>query len=369
MGKGTPNIMEGDGEHDILCHIIELLGLDWWDFINDETVLSREHLESNMEKVLDVAIDPSENPGYYLILGYYILKVGVTISDELKNKIAEATEWEYEETIYPNKEMEEERKIMLKDLRDKILDHEPGKIVRLIEDGGGIAPKLFVQKKELVDMLEKGYSLQQVREMIQRDSSENMSEEEIIENIKWHFYIKSDEPADEVFREVRRKVLAQKFIDYFGIGVRTQEELSQKFISFKNPNGIPLKELEDLVKDCLSVNSWEEAINEFGYPIDVGMDTYIEEVCGIDTEKLTEEEEEITREMVETHFDELVEMIRRWANPVGYLKLGGVILETNAKLPEEIKKEIIEMTNNLEDSIDKELLHDFQDRIKVYNSF
>lgn len=362
--------MEGDGGHDILSHIIELLGLNWWDFINDETVLSREQLELNIEEVLDVANDPSENPGYFLILGYYILKTGAEISDELKNKIAEATKWEYEETIYPNKKMEEERKVVLKDLRDKILDHELGKIVSLIEDGGGIAPKLFVQEKEILEMLEKGYSLQQIREVTQSDSSEKISEEELIENIKWHFHIKSDEPTDEVFREVRRKVLAQKFIDYFGIGVRTKEELSQKFISFKNPNGIPLKELEDLVKDCLSVNSWEEAINKFGYPTDVGMDTYIEEVCGINTEKFVEEEEEITREMVETHFNDLVEMIRRWSNPVGYLKLGRVILEANAKLPEVIKKEIIEMTSNLENSedIDKKLLHDFQDKIKVYSS-
>ena len=368
MGKDTPYIMEGDGESDIEYHIIELLGLDWWDFINDKKYLSREYLESNIEKVLNVAVDPSVNSGYFLILGYYILKTGAKISEDLRNKIAEATKWKYEETIFPTKEMEEKRKIVLKDLRDKILDHEPGNIVRLIEDGGGIAPKLFVQEIELVEMLEKGYSLQQIREKIKKRSSGVIPKEDLIENIKWHLYIKSDKLPERDFREAQKRVLGPKLKEYFGKGVRTREEMNQNFISSENLNGIPLKELEELVKDCLSVNSWEEAVINFGYPTNSWMNTYIEQVCGIDTEKFVEEDEEITREMVETHFDELVEMVRRWSNPVGYLKLGQVILKTNSKLPEEIKNEMIEFTNNLVDNetVTKEQLRDFQDRIKRY---
>lgn len=365
MGKNTPYIMEGDGEWDIEYHIIELLGLDYYSYLNDETILNREVLELNMEKILTVVNNPSKNSGYFQILGYFILKTGATISDELKNKIAEATKWEYEETIYPNKEMEEERKTVLKDLRDKILDHRPGRITRLIEDGGGYAPKLLFQKRKLISLLEKGYSLEQIKDFLARELSINISEGDVLANIKWYFHINSDYLSEEIFKQAQRKVLKQKFIEYIGKGVRTLDEMNKSFISIENPDGILFNELENLVKESLSISSWEDAIKKYGIPSEGWMDAYIKQVCGIDTEKFTEEEEFITREMIETHFSELVEMVSRWSDPKGYYKLGLLFLKTGARLTKDFRKAIIEFTSDLQD-FDEESIQTFQEEIKTH---
>ena len=365
MGKNTPYIMEGDGESDIEYHIIDLLGLDWYSYLNDETILNSEVLELNMEKILNIVNDPSEDSGYFQILGYFILKTGATISNELKNKIAEATKWEYEKTIYPNKEMEEERKAVLKDLRDKILDHKPGKITRLIEDGGGYAPKLLFQKRKLILLLEKGYSLEQIKDFFARELSINISEEDVFRNIKWHFHINSYDLSEDIFKQAQRKVLRRKLIEYIGKGVRTLDEMNRNFISLENPDGIPFNELENLVKESLSISSWEDAIKKYGIPSEGWMDTYIKQVCGIDSEKFTEEEEYITREMIETHFSELVEMVSKWSDPKVYYKLGLLILKTGARLTEDFRKAIIEFTSDLQD-FDEESIQTFQGEIRTH---
>ncbi len=367
MGKSTPYIMEGDGEADIEYDIIQLLGLDWYSYLNDETILNRQFLELNMEKVLNEVKDPSEDPGYFLIIGYFILKTGAAVSNALKNKVAESTKWEYEETIYPSKEMEEERKVILKDLRDKILDHRPGRITRLIEDGGGYAPKILFQEKELVSLIEKTYSLEQIKDFFARKLSTNISKEDVLANIKWYFRINSYDLSEEIFKQAQRKILKKEFIEFIGKGVRILDEMNQKLISLGKPDEVTSNELEELVKESLSVKSWEDAIKKHGIPSEGWMDTYIEQVCGIDTEKFSEEEEFVTREMVEVHFSELVEMVTRWGSPKGYYKLGLLILETSARITENLRKVIIEFTNGLQ-GFEEKSIQTFQDKIRRYKS-
>ena len=51
--------------------------------------------------------------------------------------------------------------------------------------------------------------------------------------------------------------------------------------------------------------------------------------------------------MVKAHFGDLVEMITRWGSPKGYYKLGLLILETGARITEDVRKVIIKFTNGL----------------------
>jgi len=369
MGKDTPFIMEGDGEADINSHILELLGLDGWDYLNDESILSREYLEQNIDKVLKVAKDPSKSPGYFQILGYYILKTGASISDDLKNKIAEASQWKYEETIYPSKEIEEERKIILKDLRDKILNHKQGRITELMEDGGRFGPILLIPEKILRNLLEKGFSLQRIYDLLKiKEDYKKITMNIMIENFKWHFYRGENQSSDAIFKHSQKFILKKIFIDHFGMGVRTPNEMQEKFVSSDNPEGIPLNELKQLVLEYLEVGSWEEVITNYGFPDDSMMDEYIKEVCGIDTTKYYKEEPVITRERVEENYKELVLMIDRWEDPIGYYNLGLLILKTGSKLTYNVKSKILEFTNHLintqDANRDKELIRSFQEKIK-----
>ncbi len=67
-------------------------------------------------------------------LGYFVLRTGAAISDELRLKIAKSATIENDVYDIPDKEELEDREMRLKDLRDKILNHKAGKISYLIED-------------------------------------------------------------------------------------------------------------------------------------------------------------------------------------------------------------------------------------------
>ena len=371
MGKDTPDIMEGDGEADIITSIIELLGLDFWDYMNDKSILSREYLEQNIDKVLKVAKDPSKSPGYYQILGYYILKTGASISDDLRNKIAEVSQWKYEETIYPSKEIEEERKIILKDLRDKIINHIPGRITELLEDGGRFGPTLLIPEKILRNLLEKGCLLQRIFDILKKkDDFKKITMDTLIENFRWHFYRGENQSVDAIFKHSQKNILAKIFVNHFAMGVRTPIEMQERFASADNPEGIPLVELEELVLEYLEVGSWKEAITKYGYPDDASQDIYIKEACGIDTSKDYKNEPVIARERVEENYKKLIFMIDRWEDPIGYLNLGLLILETGSKLTYNVKTKILEFTNRLinnqDANINIDFIRSFQDKINEH---
>ena len=50
----------------------------------------------------------------------------------------------------------------------------------------------------------------------------------------------------------------------------------------------------------------------------------------------------LTREIFESHFDEILEIVRYWASSIGYLVFGAFILNTSSRLPENVKELILE---------------------------
>lgn len=140
-------MLEGDGEADIFVHLLEIFGIeaeDFFGFGRDGSVLTRRHVERYTDEVVQV-VDYTEGQGdtvsaiiYLRIFGSFVLRTGAAISKELKHRIAQASTPETNEYHFDDEEMNVERRLMLKDLHDKILKHQPGQITLLYEEGGGL---------------------------------------------------------------------------------------------------------------------------------------------------------------------------------------------------------------------------------------
>ncbi|MHA1489710.1 MAG: leucine-rich repeat domain-containing protein [Promethearchaeota archaeon] len=133
MGKATPKIMEGDLASDLGYFILEACGLGSYDIydININGVLTREIFENNFDKVMKEVKSYSFNHEAFLVLGYFVLLTGANITEKLRQKIYISADWINEAGTWPD-ECIDERKFHLKDLQEKIKNHRPGQITRLI---------------------------------------------------------------------------------------------------------------------------------------------------------------------------------------------------------------------------------------------
>ncbi|MHA1491809.1 MAG: hypothetical protein ACTSRI_19420, partial [Promethearchaeota archaeon] len=132
MGKATPEIMEGDLASDLSSFILEACGLGPHDIygIDIYGVLTREIFEKNFDKVVKEVNYYSNNEAF-LVLGYFVLLTGANITEKLRQKIYTSAYWINEYGTWPD-ECIDERKFYLKDFQEKIKNHRPGQITRLI---------------------------------------------------------------------------------------------------------------------------------------------------------------------------------------------------------------------------------------------
>jgi hypothetical protein len=102
--------------------------------------------------------------------------------------------------------------------------------------------------------------------------------------------------------------------------------------------------------------------------------------CGLDYIKYAKNNSLLTREILEMHFDELLEIVERMNHHVAYLILGVLILKTGSKMPDLLREKLIESADwrrerELWKYADeeflkerKEILLDFQEKIKNHKS-
>ncbi len=267
MGKDTIYLFEGNGEWDVEAHLIELLGLDLEEYYENPAILTKDVINKSLINIIkelrlhsqDLSIDISK-ACYLHYLGYFILKTGADLPDNLRSRIVESTTPEKDGYKWETKELEEQRKILLKDLRDKILSYSNGNNFHLIEDGGKPlhTPAILIEWDKLKILIEKGCSLRRIAELLDREYNTNITTQIIIENIEYN------EPLtaifNQTFKNAQKKILRPIIRQYFIEGTKSPEDLRKNFISSENPEGIPIHELKQLVKDIFKVKSWEYAI-------------------------------------------------------------------------------------------------------------
>lgn len=133
MGKSLPIIVEGDDEWDILLLIVEACGLDYREFLKNKALLTQDIFESHYKDIMKIVDHYSFSHNTYLIIGYLILRTGARLSNELREKIIDATNFDkYEKDYWMNNR--HERKFFLTDLREKISVHKSGQITYLAEE-------------------------------------------------------------------------------------------------------------------------------------------------------------------------------------------------------------------------------------------
>ncbi len=134
MATDNATIMGAELQMDIEWKIIDICGLDASEYIEDETILTRELVEKNFKKILGCV--KSEYNSYIAsqVLGYIILKTGSEMPEEVQIDILNSTSWQREKHFWKqNPNWVAPRKHFLKDFKTKIRNHKPGQITLLAE--------------------------------------------------------------------------------------------------------------------------------------------------------------------------------------------------------------------------------------------
>ncbi|MFX1574935.1 MAG: leucine-rich repeat domain-containing protein [Promethearchaeota archaeon] len=124
MGRGSAQILDDDEEIDLATFMLDACGIDYSDFYWDERILTRGNFEKNFKFLKKMVENRSFRRAPYFVLGYFILITGFRMPEDLRQKMLEVAKWEHEEGIWANHFIPE-RKICLKDFREKIKTHRP----------------------------------------------------------------------------------------------------------------------------------------------------------------------------------------------------------------------------------------------------
>jgi hypothetical protein len=104
------------------------------------------------------------------------------------------------------------------------------------------------------------------------------------------------------------------------------------------------------------------------------------EACGLEYEKYAKNDSILTRSILESNFNELVEIVKSMNHHVAYLILGTLILKTGSKLPDDLKKKLLEAADWENErklwkyaskgflELRKEVLIDFQEKVKNHKA-
>lgn len=132
MSRLGPEIMEDDEECDVASFFMEACGLDYSYFIANESILTREIWETNLDNILEIVKRRASRKATYFVFGYFTLLTGSRLPAHIRPLILDVAKWENEEGAWLNKEVAIERKFYLEDFRQKVRDHRPGNPTRLI---------------------------------------------------------------------------------------------------------------------------------------------------------------------------------------------------------------------------------------------
>lgn len=125
MARSDVEILEDDEEADVAGFMLEACGIDSPDFYHNKRILTKENFEKNYKFFVKMAENRGSRASYFVI-GYFALLTGAEISEKLRKKILEITQWENEEGCWRDKEFALMRKIYLEDFREKIRIHKTG---------------------------------------------------------------------------------------------------------------------------------------------------------------------------------------------------------------------------------------------------
>lgn len=133
MGKDTPYITEGDGEADIESSLIRACGINNEDYAEDESILTREVLESHLNELLRIVHKINDHVAY-LILGVLILNTGSEMPEDFRDILNESADCKIDREKYIGKITEDEeffelRKNILIDFQEKVRNYKPGQII------------------------------------------------------------------------------------------------------------------------------------------------------------------------------------------------------------------------------------------------
>ncbi len=128
MARVSAEILDDDEEIDTESFMLDAVGLDYIDFLDDERILTRENVEKNFHILGKMVDSRTFRSAPYFVIGYFILITGAKMSEKLRNEILYAAKWEHEEGLWFSKDFEALRKICLKDFREKIKNHKPNQL-------------------------------------------------------------------------------------------------------------------------------------------------------------------------------------------------------------------------------------------------
>ena len=134
MATDDATIMCGESQMDIEWGIVEMCGLDISEYIEDDTLLTRELVEKNFEKIVNYVKSEYNSYVAHQVLGYIILKTGSNLPSILQNDILRCASWQREKEFWSqDPRWENPRKFFLEDFKNKIRDHVAGKKTFLAE--------------------------------------------------------------------------------------------------------------------------------------------------------------------------------------------------------------------------------------------
>ncbi len=133
MARISTEILNDDEEIDTASFMLDAVGLDYIDFLDDERILTRENVEKNFYTLRKMVDSRTFRSAPYFVLGYIILITGARLPEKLRNEILYVAKWEHEEELWFGKHFEVLRKICLKDFREKIKNHKPNQLLRPIK--------------------------------------------------------------------------------------------------------------------------------------------------------------------------------------------------------------------------------------------
>ena len=172
-----------DHEWAVFRDIIEICGLDFDEFIEDETLLTKEILEDHYHEILMIDPYDQDNPKYLkllyiMVLGALILKTGSRLPNDLQKKINNIDIWDIElkqRWKRPNDHYLENKINALTEFQEMIRNHKNGYIVEI-----NPYKYLYSRPAEEIDFFFRFFDTPFVKPLTKEDLEERL--DEIINN-------------------------------------------------------------------------------------------------------------------------------------------------------------------------------------------
>ena len=128
MATDDATIMGSESHLDAEWAIVKICGVDVGDYIENESILTRELIEEHFDEIVNhVKSSDYSYYGTHQVLGYLILKTGSALPEHLRDDILECASWQREKEFWSQvPSWEKPRKYFLNDFKTKIKNYVPG---------------------------------------------------------------------------------------------------------------------------------------------------------------------------------------------------------------------------------------------------